>query len=217
MNSKINTILFDLDGTLINTNELIIASFLHTLNQFYPNKYVREDVIPFMGPSLFETFGAMDPEKMDDMIRTYREFNLANHDRLVEEFEGVYETIEALKNQGFKLAIVSTKMHDVILKGLHLTNLHSFFDVIIGLDQVEKAKPDPEPIYKALALLQSKEEEAIMVGDNFHDILGGKNAGTKTAAVAWSIKGKEYLRQFNPDFMLDNMSDLLPILGVESK
>lgn len=215
MNNKITTILFDLDGTLINTNELIIASFLHTLNHFYPGKYERKDVLPFMGPSLFETFGAIDEEKMDEMVRVYREFNIANHDDLVEEFDGVYDTIQSLKDKGFKLGIVSTKMYDVILKGLHLTKLHSFFDCIIGLDQVVKAKPNPEPIYKALDLLKANTEEALMVGDNYHDILGGKNAGTKTAGVSWSIKGRDYLQQFKPDFMLENMRDLLPILGVK--
>ncbi|MFB6468600.1 pyrophosphatase PpaX [Cytobacillus sp. Hz8] len=215
MNNKITTILFDLDGTLINTNELIIASFLHTLNHFYPGKYERKDVLPFIGPSLFETFSAIDEEKMDEMVRVYREFNIANHDDLVEEFDGVYDTIQSLKDKGFKLGIVSTKMYDVILKGLHLTKLHSFFDCIIGLDQVVKAKPNPEPIYKALDLLEANTEEALMVGDNYHDILGGKNAGTKTAGVSWSIKGRDYLQQFKPDFMLENMRDLLPILGVK--
>lgn len=217
MNNKINTILFDLDGTLINTNELIISSFLHTLECYYPGRYKREDVIPFMGPSLYETFSSINLEKTEEMVHTYREYNIANHDSLVKEFEGVFETVQTLKEKGFKLGIVSTKMYDVILKGLNLTNLHSFFDCIIGLDHVEKPKPDPEAIYKALDLLNSSHDEAIMVGDNYHDILGGKNAGTKTAGVSWSIKGKEYLQSFNPDFMLNHMSDLLPILGVEKR
>ncbi|WP_075982902.1 pyrophosphatase PpaX [Bacillus massilinigeriensis] len=217
MNNKINTILFDLDGTLINTNELIISSFLHTLECYYPGRYKREDVIPFMGPSLYETFSSINLEKTEEMVHTYREYNIANHDSLVKEFEGVFETVQTLKEKGFKLGIVSTKMYDVILKGLNLTNLHSFFDCIIGLDHVEKPKPDPEAIYKALDLLNSSHDEAIMVGDNYHDILGGKNAGTKTAGVSWSIKGKEYLQSFNPDFMLNHMSDLLPILGVEKQ
>ncbi|KQL21284.1 pyrophosphatase PpaX [Cytobacillus solani] len=217
MSTQVNTVLFDLDGTLIDTNELIISSFLHTLGKYYPDRYKREDVIPFLGPTLTETFESIAPEKVEEMIKVYREFNLGNHDLLVKEFDGVFETIRSLKEAGFKIGIVTTKVLMVVEKGLKLTKLDQFFDVIVALDHVKMPKPDPEPILKALELLGSKPEEAIMVGDNSHDILGGKNAGTKTAGVAWSAKGKEFLLQFNPDYMLGNMADLLDILEVGEK
>ncbi|MBM7648763.1 pyrophosphatase PpaX [Bacillus ectoiniformans] len=211
---NINTLLFDLDGTLINTNELIVSSFLHTLNHYYPNQYVREDVYPFLGPTLHETFHKMNPEAVEEMITHYRAFNHAKHDELVTEFEGVFETIRTLKENNYKLAIVSTKIRETVIRGLKLTNLDQFFDVIISLDEVTNPKPDPEPLYKALDLLDSRPEEAIMIGDNYHDIDGGKNAGTLTAGVAWSIKGKEFLETFKPDFMLETMPDLLDILEI---
>ncbi|AIE61311.1 pyrophosphatase PpaX [Bacillus methanolicus] len=214
MNTKINTVLFDLDGTLIDTNELIISSFLHTLEKYYPGKYKRADVIPFMGPTLEETFEGINKDWAEDMAKTYREFNISNHDLFVKEFDGVYETVRILKENGFKLGIVTTKRLDVALKGVKLTKLDEFFDCIVAIEHVKKPKPDPEPILLALERLRSVPEEALMVGDNHHDILGGKNAGTKTAGVAWSLKGKDYLAQFEPDYMLDNMSDLLSILGV---
>lgn len=214
MNSKINTLLFDLDGTLIDTNDLIISSFLHTLGKYAPNQYKREDVLPFMGPSLYETFGSINPDKAEEMIRDYRTYNIANHDALVKEFKGVNETIETLKDKGFKLGIVSTKMYDTVLKGLKLTKLDPYFDTIIALDHVTKAKPDPEAVFKALGQLYSRPEQSIMIGDNYHDILAGKNAGAKSAGVAWSSKGRDYLAQFNPDYMLEEMPDLLKILGV---
>ena len=213
----IKAVLFDLDGTLIDTNELIISSFLHTLGSYYPNRYNREDVLPFLGPTLTETFAAINPEKVDEMIATYREFNIRNHDLLVKEFDGVYETVHTLKNSGVKIGIVTTKVLRVVEKGLKLARLDPFFDVIVALDHVKNAKPDPEPIYKALALLESKPEETIMVGDNYHDILGGKNAGTKTAAVAWSMKGKDYLMGFSPDYLLENMTDLLEIMKADER
>ncbi|MGM0855078.1 MAG: pyrophosphatase PpaX [Bacillota bacterium] len=212
--SRITTILFDLDGTLINTNELIISSFLHTLNHYYPGHYEEKDVHPFMGPPLEESFGGLDPDRMEEMCAHYRAFNHEHHDTLVTEFEGVYETVQALYENGYKLAIVSTKVRDVVLKGLDLMNLRSFFEVIITLDEVENAKPHPEPIEKALVALGSSPEEAIMIGDNHHDILAGKNAGVLSAGVAWSAKGREHLAHYEPDFMLDNMKDLLPIVGV---
>jgi pyrophosphatase PpaX len=215
MNNKINTVLFDLDGTLIDTNELIISSFLHTLEYYYPNKYKRDDVLPFLGPTLRETFEPMDHTKVDEMIATYRKYNLAHHDTLVTEFPTVLETVKVLKERGYKVGIVTTKLSDVVMKGLKLTKLDSYFDVIVALDHVKKAKPDPEPIFNALEQLGAKPEEAIMVGDNYHDILAGKNAGTKTAGVAWTIKGRDYLEQFDPDYILEEMADLLKILEDE--
>lgn len=210
---NINTILFDLDGTLIDTNELIISSFLHTLNKFYPGKYQREDVLPFMGPTLHETFSGIDQERVQELIDTYREYNISNHDLLVKEFEGVFETVQWLKQEGYKLGIVTTKMSNVVMMGLKLTKLDQFFDVIVAIDHVTNPKPHPEPIEKALQQLDAKPEEALMVGDNHHDIVGGKNAGTKTAGVAWSAKGREHLAKYEPDFMLEKMSDLRDILG----
>jgi pyrophosphatase PpaX len=213
MTNKITTVLFDLDGTLIDTNELIITTYLHTLEKYYPSKYQREDVLPFLGPTLHEVFGNMDPDRVEEMVSEYRAFNIANHDELVKEFVGVKETVQTLKERGYKMGIVTTKRHDVTLKGLRLMELEDYFEVIVAYDHVEKVKPDPEPIFKALEQLGSTPEESIMVGDNFHDILAGKNAGTTTAGVAWSIKGREYVAKYEPDYMLENMKDLLTILG----
>ncbi|WP_027409910.1 pyrophosphatase PpaX [Anoxybacteroides tepidamans] len=210
---KIRTILFDLDGTLIDTNELIIQSFLHTLETYYPGKYKREDVLPFIGPPLYDTFAALDETRTEEMIATYRAFNYAKHDELVKEYETVYETIEALYKNGFQLGVVTTKINATAIMGLKRTKLDPFFRCVVGLDDVKNAKPHPEPIFKALELLNSKPEETLMVGDNYHDILAGKQAGTKTAGVAWAIKGREYLEKYEPDFMLEKMSDLLTILG----
>ena len=109
MGSQINTLLFDLDGTLIDTNELIFTTYLHTLEKYYPGKYKREDVLPFMGPSLQEVFGKMDSERSEEMIREYRAFNHKQHDKLVKEFPTVFETMKTLKEQGFQLGVVTTE------------------------------------------------------------------------------------------------------------
>ena len=217
MTRKINTALFDLDGTLIDTNELIISSYLHTLNHYYPGKYNREDVLPFMGPPLKETFEGIDPAKAEEMIAMYRTYNLANHDKIVTIFDDVYDTIKELKEMGFKLGIVTTKLLNVVEMGLKLTKLDEFFDVVVALDHVKRAKPDPEPVLLALEQLQASPEEAIMVGDNKHDILSGKNAGTLTAGVSWSLKGKAFLQEYNPDYIFDNMQELLSIPEVRDR
>ena len=215
MDNKITTLLFDLDGTLLDTNELIIKSFMHTLDHYYPDRYKREDILPFMGPSLVETFSSIDPERTEEMAQRYISFNMENHDRYVTEFEGVYETINKLKNAGFKLGIVTAKRAETVALGLKLTKLGPFFETVVTLDDVVHTKPDPEPVNKALDFFGARPEEAMMIGDNHHDILAGKNAGTQTAGVAWSLKGRDYLQRFEPDYMLENMVDLLQILGVK--
>lgn len=212
MNRKTTTLLFDFDGTLVDTNELILSSFTQTLDFFYPGVYQREEIITFNGPPLYETFSKIDPERADEMVSHYRAHNWENHDLLVKEFTGVFETIKTLSESGYKLAIVTTKKRDIVEKGLALTKLDQFFDVVVTLDDVEKAKPDPEPVFTALKLLGSTPQEAIMVGDNYHDILSGQRAETKTAGVAWSAKGADYLNQFNPDYMLETIADLFTIL-----
>lgn len=139
---NIDTLLFDLDGTLINTNELIIASFLHTLEHYKPGEYQREQVIEFIGPTLTESFRSIDRDRYEEMIAVYRQFNHEKHDELVREYEGVYETIEELDKKGYKLAVVTTKINETALMGLKLIGLDRFFDVVIGLNDVENAKPD---------------------------------------------------------------------------
>ncbi|WP_138418349.1 pyrophosphatase PpaX [Aquibacillus sediminis] len=211
---NIRTILFDLDGTLIDTNELIIASFTHTLQQYGKTDYTREHILDFIGPPLWASFEQVNPDRVDDMVATYREHNLTNHDDYVVAYPTVVETMNKLKEAGYQLGIVTTKMNDTAEKGLRVTGLENIFEILIGLDDVTNTKPHPEPIEKALTRLNADAATTLMVGDNYHDIDAGKNAGTKTAGVAWTIKGREVLEERKPDYMLEEMSDLLKILGV---
>ncbi|SDB88282.1 pyrophosphatase PpaX [Shouchella lonarensis] len=208
-----DTLLFDLDGTLIDTNELIIQSFLHTLESEYPGVYTRESVLSFIGPPLYETFLTIDREKADALVARYRAHNHALHDELVGDYPGVYEGLKNLHEQGYKMAIVTTKIRKTALMGLELKGMLPFFDVVVGLDDVTHAKPHPEPIELALEKLGASKERAIMVGDNSHDIEAGHRAGVKTAAVGWAIKGEAYLRSFEPTYVLKTMDDLLEIVG----
>ncbi|PSL42756.1 pyrophosphatase PpaX [Salsuginibacillus halophilus] len=208
----INTILFDLDGTLINTNELIISSFDHTLHTFGYTGYAREDIIPFIGPPLDETFKSISPERAEEMVEAYRKHNVLHHDDLIEEYEGVRETIEALAEQGFKLAIVTTKRVTTAHMGLRAAGLDRYFSTVITYNDVDQVKPNPEPLHKAMEELEAMPEQTLMVGDSHHDVLGGKNAGVKTAGVAWSIKGRDALQAYEPDVMLEKMPDLLEVV-----
>ncbi len=210
------TVLFDLDGTLIDTNELIIASFTHTIEKYADRPYTREEIIDFIGPPLIDSFQKVNPDLVEEMMATYREHNYAHHEQYVEAYPTVVETINELKQAGLKLGIVTTKLSDTAKLGLKITGMDQLFDVLIGLDDVENAKPHPEPILKAMNLLHANPMTTLMVGDNYHDIEAGHNAGVKTAGgVAWSLKGRKVLEKHDPDYMLEEMRDLLAIVGVE--
>lgn len=210
---KIHTILFDLDGTLIDTNELIITSFLHTF-EHYKLPMTREETLAFIGPSLKDTFDNVDPEKTEEMIQVYREHNLQHHDNFVEAYPYVVEALKRLKEANIKLGIVTTKMRTGVNMGLKLVGLEGLFDTIITLDDVTHEKPHPEPVIKAMNELDANAASTLMVGDNIHDIAAGQNAGVMTAGVAWSIKGKETLAKLKPTYMLEDIRDLYTIAGV---
>ncbi len=212
---SINTILFDLDGTLINTNDLIMASFRHTFEHFYPGRYEDEELKQFIGEPLYLTFAKHDESQAEEMVAFYREHNIANHDKLVTEFDGVFETVKTLSENGYKLAIVTSKMRNTVEMGLKLTELDQFFPVVITVDEVENPKPHPEQLETAMKELRSDREETIMVGDSQYDILAGQNAGVTTVGVSWTIKGSDFLASFKPDYLIDHMGELLAIAGVE--
>ncbi|CAM3887596.1 pyrophosphatase PpaX [Alkalicoccus chagannorensis] len=209
---NIDTVLFDLDGTLIDTMDLIVTSFQHTLDAYFPGTYTRQDIAGFIGPPLSETFERLNPDHVEEMIEVYRRFNHEHHDDLVRAYHGVDHTLEKLHEEGYAMAVVTTKRHDTARKGLQLMNMEKYFPVVVALDDVTRWKPDPEPVDQALHKLGRQAEKAIMIGDSEHDILAGKNAGAYAAGVAWSIKGREHLERFAPDVMLETMPDLLGYL-----
>ncbi|WP_430791020.1 pyrophosphatase PpaX [Virgibacillus flavescens] len=210
---KIHTILFDLDGTLIDTNELIIASFFHTF-EHYNLPITREEILPFIGPSLKDTFDKVSPDNSAEMVQTYRKHNLHHHDSYVEAYPYVIETLKRLREENIKIGIVTTKMRTGVNMGLKLVGLEELVDTVVTLDDVTHAKPHPEPIYMAMKELGADPSTTLMVGDNYHDIEAGQNAGVQTAGVAWSIKGRETLAKLNPTYMLEDMRDLYSIVGV---
>lgn len=209
---KTKALLFDFDGTLLDTNELILQTFMHIFDEKFPGQFSTQDCLKFIGPSLKQTFDELTPGETEEMIKKYKEWNTAHHDELVKGYDAVVETLEQLHKEGIKLAVVSTKSREGLDRGLKVLGAEHLFEVIISMDEVTHVKPHPEPVLLAIEKLGVSKEEAIMIGDNSHDIEGGKNAGVRTAGVAWSAKGESYLQQFNPDYMLHHMSDLLEIV-----
>lgn len=209
----IQTVLFDFDGTLVDTNELIYQSFVHTFATF-GYSFTKEEILAFNGPPLKDTFRKINPQLADEMIKTYRKHNHENHARYIRLFPNVLETLQELKKNNIKIGIVTAKMRVGVELGMKLTNLTPYIDTVISIDDVERPKPHPEPVFKALERLAATKEKTIMVGDNYHDIEAGNRAGVLTAGVAWSHKGEEYLKRYKPTYIIDDMLDLLPIVGV---
>lgn len=214
----IQTVLFDLDGTIIDTNELIIQSFLHTFEGVTEKPVTRELIIPNMGRPLVEQMQFFTGRtEVEDLVQKYRAFNIERHDELVTEFPRVKETVAELNAAGIKLGIVTSKVRLTSLMGLKLCGLSDYFQTIVSVDDVQKAKPDPEGIRKAMKELGSNADQTIMVGDSHYDIEAAHNAGVQSAGVAWSMKGIDYLQSYKPTYIIDDIRELLAIVGIESK
>lgn len=209
----IRTVLFDLDGTILDSNELIHASFVHTFKQ-YNYSFTREEILGFNGPPLIESFSKIDPDRAEMMIETYLQHNHDIHNDYVKLFPNVIETIKVLQSNDIKLGIVTAKIRNSVDLGLTITGLDQYFETIVTVDDVSHPKPHPESVIKAMTELNGEPSTTLMVGDNYHDIQAGQNAGVRTAGVAWSLKGKDFLASYHPTYMLEDMRDLLEIVGV---
>ena len=211
---KLDTILFDLDGTLINTNEIIIMSFEATFKRHFPNiEMSREKIITFIGPTLQQTFSdyTNDHFLIQEMINSYREFYVKLEVGNFEIYPNVYETVKELKEEGYNLGIVTSKFKEAAWPSFTHYGLESIFEVFVSLDDVENPKPSSEPVMTALSQFPAY-GKAIMIGDNQADILAGKNAGVYSAGVACSFKGAAHLMEVNPDFMLGDIKDIYRII-----
>jgi pyrophosphatase PpaX len=213
---KIRAVLFDLDGTIIDTNELIIQSFLHALKGVVPESFGREHIIPSMGQPL--TMQLQQFSGQNDVARlteAYREYNHIRHDEMVSLFPGVAEVIPQLRSAGIRLGIVTTKMRATTIRALELLGLYESMETIVALDDVEHAKPHPEPVAKAIQALGSDPSETLMVGDSTVDIEAAIAAGAVPVGVAWSLKGEEKLFEAGAAHMLREMNELLALCGIE--
>jgi pyrophosphatase PpaX len=212
----IKTILFDLDGTIVDTNELIIATFLYALQGQTTIPYTREHIIMNMGRSLVDQMQEYTgKEDVDEIIQVYRKYNVSKHDELVRGFPHVGTVIAALHAAGIRMGVVTSKVRKTVHRGLELFGLNRYLDIVVTVDDVSHPKPDPEGIEIALRALNADPSTTLMVGDSQYDILAAQNAGVRSAGVAWSLKGEAYLREFKPDYMLNDMRDLLDIVGIK--
>lgn len=221
-------ILFDFDGTLVNTTPLILKSFRATWQKIFGFTMDDADYIKTFGTLLHTALKQLTAEciadgrtgavedlpayldaKADELLRTYREFNWQWHDEVIEPFDGIAETIHELKARDYRLGIVSSKLRVGVERGLNIFAMAELFDLIISADDVTNHKPHPEPLLKALGHFDASPGEAIYIGDSTHDIIAGKAAEVSTVAAAWGPFPRTELEALKPDHLLDEPSDLL--------
>lgn len=207
---RFSVVLFDLDGTLIDTNHLIVTSFRHTLKEKLGLDVSAEAIYKHFGEPLPTTMARYNPDRALELTDFYRVFNLANHDALVRGFEGIREMLAALRAAGVKLGVVTSKRRDLALRGMQVCGLEDCFDTVVGMDETEKHKPDPEPVFLALERLgESPGSHVLMVGDSRFDVECGRNAGVLTAAVGWTVQERGGL---TPELWVESAADLTALV-----
>ncbi len=208
-------ILFDLDGTLIDTNRLIIESFKHTYKCHLEIDAEEQDILKFFGEPLIVTLRRASEEKADEMFKTYIEYNESIHDSRVTLCRGIPELLERLKLAGCRMAVVTSKRKKTAIRGLALFDLLKYFEEVVTLEDTEHHKPHPAPLLKALELLDADPAAALMVGDSIYDIQCAHAAGVKSVLVEWSAAQGFQGNGLEPDYIAKNADQLLAFIGAE--
>lgn len=214
MKTKIKALLFDLDGTLLNTDELVIRSYERVFETFRPDYPLSEEEKQgFLGPTLEEKFAHYFEEDFDTLLEVYHTFALAHMKEFASCYPHVKEVLTQLKKEGYFLGVVTSRFRESALEVLDGFGLTSLFDTIVTLSDVKEAKPSPEGILSAMRSGGFGNEEVLFLGDASTDYLAGKNAGVFTGLVAWC---KRWDRdECQPDFVLNDFEDLEKILQEE--
>lgn len=210
--ANLKAVLFDLDGTLIDTEELILASARYAtrevLGEALPDEVLRHNI----GVPLRIQMAEYAPDHVDELLTSYRKHNAIVHDDLIREYAGTVEALETLIARGLPMAIVTSKSRPVAQRGVDFFNLGRFFQFIVGYEDTTIHKPEAEPINEAARRLGVSAGECIYVGDSPHDMAAGIAAGGLTAAALWGPFPERVLEP-GPDFALVHLADLDGLLG----
>ena len=212
---KLKALLFDADGTLIDTHDIILTSMRHTLNEMHGYNYTDEQLMHGVGTPLLDQMVALaegDAAKAEKLVADYRKHNDSIHDEGIKSFPGVKEALERLQAAGYKMGVVTSKRHEMAEKGLKLTGILGFFDFVIGSDDWPEHKPAPGPILHGCDLLGIPASESAYIGDSPYDIQAGNAAGCTTYAALWGMFPAESLEAEHPDFCCTSMTELADML-----
>lgn len=209
-------ILFDADGTIIDTQALIFDSFKHAFKKYNPSLELSDSFLnTLMGPPLIETFNKYVPENALAAKECYREFNISNHDSYVKEIPHAKEVLKKLKEEGYTLGIVSNKSKDILMKGLQLCELEEYFDTIVALEDLTKHKPDPEGLLLACKNCIYPVDDVIYVGDAVTDIKAAKNMCAYSIGMVSDKLKEQAIIESRPKKVIYDLRELLEIVKEE--
>ncbi|NWF75355.1 MAG: HAD-IA family hydrolase [Nitrospirae bacterium] len=209
---KISLIIFDLDGTLVDTSRDIMHALNYAIRPFSNKILTVEETIGLIGEGVTrlveKVMDGSDLMMWDEVIERfllYYELHIADQSII---YPGVKETLTELRD--YKMAVISNKRENLSKKLLDQVNLLHYFDLVVGSDTTPERKPSPVPVIYSYKNLGFKKEETVIVGDSNYDIEAGKGAGVKTIAVTYGYKDRIYL--LNADYLIDKFDDLLPVI-----
>jgi pyrophosphatase PpaX len=221
MLASVDAVLFDLDGTLVDTIPLIFTCYQHTLATHLPGYDPgRRVIIGNLGRSLDHILfdyaaaaGVDDPAATSRaMLETYRAFQRANLDRLIRPYEGMRETLESLRARGLTLGVVTSKVEWAARESYERYGLGEFLSIGVFHDDTERHKPDPQPLLHAAAKDGLDVARTAYVGDSIHDMAAGKAAGMRTIAALWGPSERDELVRAGADELAERPADLLTIV-----
>lgn len=210
-------LLFDGDGTLIDTYDMILQSMRRILNDGEGMDLSEAELMVGVGTPLLDQmlhFTNGDVPRAERLVDEYRAHNDAIHDAGIRAFDDTAAALERFHAAGIPLGVVTSKRHELAERGFRLTGLFDFFDVFVCADDWPEHKPKPGPILHASELLGVAPEHCLYVGDSPYDIQAGNAAGCRTVAVTWGMFSAETLAAEHPTFMIDSLSELADMLGV---
>ena len=207
-------ILFDLDGTLIDTIELIVSSARHAFEGWPRRAPTDAEWIRGIGTPLVHQLSAFaeSAEEVALLLERYRRYQHEHHDRLTRCYDDVPGVVAGLAERGHALAVVTSKASAIAHQSLRFVGLDHFFPIVVGYDDTPRHKPDPEPVTTALSRIGVSPDRAVFVGDSPHDIQAGNAAGVTTVAALWGPFDRETLARSHPNHFIGCLADLPGVL-----
>ena len=207
--------LFDLDGTLLDSIALILNSARYSFQKLERDWPSDEEWSAGIGIPLFTMFRRYSRSDAEQaaFLGAYREYQLANHDRLIRCYDGVVSTVTHLAERGHEIAIVTSKSEALAMRGLVHVGIARYMDTVVGCDASSRHKPDPEPVRIALHRLDCRPQDALFIGDSVHDIVAGNAAGVRTVAALWGAGRRDEIEPGCPTAYAATISDILTLIG----
>ena len=204
--------LFDLDGTLADTIPLIVASYQHAFRTVLGRALSEEQARSWIGRPLLPALLQEAPEHGHELDRVYREWNLANTERLIRRYVGVPELLAGLRGAGVVVAVVTSKRRETARLALRGVGIDGLVDIVAGLEDTPVHKPEPEPLLHGAAVLGVDPVACAYVGDAVVDVRAARAAGMSPVAVTWGAGVPDELAAAGPEAVVDTVGELAALL-----